>query len=143
MNDQGYVCVFAKTPHAEPVKTRLAPVVGYSGAAALAEAFLQDTWSAVCSLPWAKAVIASTDHSIASAVSGNSEIWLQGEGDLGARLERILSHALKSSPFSIAIGADTPGLPLDLLEQARCALQMVDAVLGPSEDGGFYLLGLR
>lgn len=71
------------------------------------------------------------------------EIWLQGEGDLGARLERILSCALKSSLFAIAIGGDTPGLPSDLFEQARAALHVADAVIGPSEDGGFYLLGMR
>jgi rSAM/selenodomain-associated transferase 2 len=43
----------------------------------------------------------------------------------------------------IAIGADSPGLPTKYLEQAREALERADAVVGPSEDGGFYLLGLR
>jgi rSAM/selenodomain-associated transferase 2 len=70
-------------------------------------------------------------------------MWLQGEGDLGARLERILGRALSNSSFAIAIGADSPGLPAALLEQARSALQEADAVMGPCEDGGFYLLGLR
>jgi len=41
------------------------------------------------------------------------------------------------------LGADTPGLPRALLEQARVALQDADAVVGPGCDGGFYLLGLR
>ncbi len=140
---EGCICVFAKPPQAGKVKTRLMPILGSDGAAALAEAFLQDTCEAVSSLPWAKAVIASTDPSISSVVSTGSEIWLQGEGDLGARLERILKRALETCSFAIAIGADNPGLPLSFLEEARSALRHADAVIGPSEDGGFYLLALR
>ena len=74
---------------------------------------------------------------------GFAEVWLQGEGDLGDRLERILSRALQQFPSAIAIGADSPGLPIDFLEQTRDALQAADAVIGPCEDGGFYLLALR
>ncbi len=140
---EGCICVFAKPPQAGKVKTRLMPALGSKGAAALAAAFLQDTCEAVSSLPWAKAVIASTDHLCSSIVSGSCEIWLQGEGDLGARLERILHRALTCSSVAIAIGADGPGLPRAFLEQARSALQKADAVIGPCEDGGFYLLGLH
>jgi glycosyltransferase A (GT-A) superfamily protein (DUF2064 family) len=49
---------------------------------------------------------------------------------------------LRESPAAIALGADSPGLPLRLVETAREALSKSDAVLGPCEDGGFYLLGL-
>src|SRR5207302_7931644 len=42
-----------------------------------------------------------------------------------------------------AIGADSPGLPAAYLESARQALTTADAVLGPSIDGGFYLMGLK
>jgi glycosyltransferase A (GT-A) superfamily protein (DUF2064 family) len=55
----------------------------------------------------------------------------------------VLRRALSLAPFVIAIGIDTPGLPHTFLEQAREALRDADAVLGPAEDGGFYLLGLR
>ncbi len=143
MQQEGCICVFAKAPRTGIVKTRLAQAIGSDAAVALAEAFLQDTWSAVCGLPWAKAVIASMDPSISSVVSSDPEIWLQGEGDLGARLERILKRGLETCSFAIAIGADTPGLPLNFLEEARSALRHADGVIGPSEDGGFYLLALR
>ncbi len=142
MDPQGCICVFAKAPRAGTVKTRLAPVLGNDGAAALATAFLQDTFEAIGSLPWAKAVLATTDP-ISSDVCEAGEIWLQGEGDLGARLERILRRALEASSFAMAIGADSPGLPPAYLERARSALQQADAVIGPCDDGGFYLLGLR
>jgi rSAM/selenodomain-associated transferase 2/rSAM/selenodomain-associated transferase 1 len=137
------ICVFAKPPEPGNAKTRLAPAVGAHGAAALAEAFLQDTWTAVSSLPWARAVIASTASFRPSGLGGSPEIWLQGEGDLGARLERIFRRALSESDCAFALGADSPGLPPRLLEQARDAMREADAVIGPCEDGGFYLLGLR
>jgi uncharacterized protein len=43
----------------------------------------------------------------------------------------------------LAIGSDTPNLPLEFLENARRALETTGAVLGPSLDGGFYLIGLK
>jgi len=39
------------------------------------------------------------------------EVWLQSEGDLGDRLEKVLRLALKRKPIVLAIGADSPGLP--------------------------------
>lgn len=46
-------------------------------------------------------------------------------------------------PGAIALGADTPGLPGELLDRACAALTSADAAIGPTEDGGFYLLALR
>jgi glycosyltransferase A (GT-A) superfamily protein (DUF2064 family) len=95
-------------------------------------------------LPWVRRVVACSDPSIElDDAAGSREVWPQGEGDLGMRIERVLQRALRTAPFAIAIGADTPGLPAHLLEGARLALHEREAVLGPAEDGGFYLLGLR
>jgi len=139
---EAYVCVFAKPPQPGQVKTRLAQTVGSAIAAQLAQAFLEDTWALVRELSWAHAVAALADGPMPIALEGG-EVWSQGEGDLGARIERVLRRALGAAPQAIAIGADTPGLPRTLLEQAHAALRSHDAVLGPAEDGGFYLLGLR
>ena len=46
------------------------------------------------------------------------------------------------APLAVAIGTDSPGLPPRLLDAAGRALATADAVIGPCEDGGFYLLGL-
>ena len=137
------ICVFAKAAVPGRVKTRLAPLLGTRFAAELAKAFLQDTWASVSDLSWAKPVLASTEKATLDFLPGPIETWLQGEGDLGARLENTSRHALCQHPYVIAIGADSPGLPAKYLEQAREALHLADAVIGPSEDGGFYLLGLR
>ncbi|HVC91878.1 MAG TPA: TIGR04282 family arsenosugar biosynthesis glycosyltransferase [Acidobacteriaceae bacterium] len=144
MQQDTCVCVFFKSPIVGTVKTRLIPLVGAESAAALAEAFFRDTWNRVRSLSWAVPIVASTGP-LNPALLPHPEpgVWLQGGGDLGARMERILRRALAQAPFTIALGADSPGMPARLLHQAHEALQSADAVLGPSDDGGFYLLALR
>lgn len=143
MRAEATVCVFAKPPRPGLVKTRLAVALGTGQAAALARAFYEDTWSAATSLPWAKAVLASTEPAAEEWLGNGAPAWPQGRGDLGERLERVLRRALHDTPVALAIGTDTPGLPPILFSQARSALADADAVLGPCEDGGFYLLGVR
>lgn len=135
-----HLVVMAKAPRPGQVKTRLAVTRGDRVATALAHAFLLDTWRGASTLAWATPVIAGDgpDMGIPGAT-----VWPQGTGDLGARLERVARRALQEGERVIIIGSDTPGLPLLCLEAARDALARSDAVLGPSQDGGFYLLGLR
>jgi hypothetical protein len=137
------VCVFAKPPRAGEAKTRLAPAVGLEGAASLARAFLVDVWAGVRRLPWARPVLASPGPWPEGLLPVPVEVWPQGEGDLGARMERVLRRGLEEAPCVMALGGDSPGLPLAYLEAARAALSTAEAVFGPSEDGGFYLLALR
>ncbi|MFP2909527.1 TIGR04282 family arsenosugar biosynthesis glycosyltransferase [Pyxidicoccus sp. 3LFB2] len=142
----GDVCVFAKPPVAGQVKTRLARTLGQDVAAELAAAFFADTWALLRTLPWIRPVLATTQAGRPEglACEADAEVWLQGEGGLGERLERVLRRALERGPWAMALGADTPGLPGPLLEEARAKLAAgADAVLGPAEDGGFYLLALK
>lgn len=144
MSPDTSICVFFKPPRAGEVKTRLIPAVGADGAASLAEAFFRDTWSCVETLSWAIPVVASTELlSSRDLPQPAKPVWLQGGGNLGARIERILRRALKQTPFAMAIGADSPGIPSDFLDHAHDAIKMADAVIGPCDDGGFYLLGVR
>jgi rSAM/selenodomain-associated transferase 1 len=144
VRSEATLCVFAKPPRAGRVKTRLAAAIGSAQAAALARAFLEDTWSAASALPWARAVLATTGPAaVERGGAARATAWPQGGGDLGERLERVLRRALRETPSALAIGSDTPGLPPALLSEARSALRRADAVLGPCEDGGFYLIGLR
>lgn len=135
------ICIFAKPPVPGTVKTRLA---AGDRAARLARAFLIDTCTAARELPWAKPIVATTGP-LDPALSARLELptWPQGEGDLGARIERVLRRALAMAPGAIAIGADTPGLPPERLAAARAALADADAAIGPTDDGGFYVLALR
>ncbi len=146
------VCVFAKPFIPGEVKTRLAPVLGFERAAALAAAMFSDMWRAVSSCPGVRPVLATLNCE--SPDIGRvqdrfpieipeADIWLQGDGDLGMRLERIFSRALSTAPAAIAVGADSPLLTVAHLQQALIALDTHCAVIGSCEDGGFYLLGLR
>ncbi len=144
------ICLFAKPPVRGQAKMRLSGALGATAAAHLARAFLLDSWEALRRIRWAEPVLATTtmaglpgDLRLGGSPEG-PEVWLQVPGNLGTRIERILSRALARAGAAIAIGADTPGLPVRFFEAARRALSGGwDAALGPSTDGGFYLLGLR
>ena len=138
----GTWCLFAKPPTAGRSKTRLARAVGRPRAARLASAFLVDT---VASLPRkAGLLLATTDvRGDFPAELSHLERWPQGNGNLGDRLQQVMSRALATHDWVIAVGADSPGVPLERYRQAQRALQRgAPAVIGPSLDGGFFLLGL-
>lgn len=136
------VAVFAKPPAPGRVKTRLAASVGDASAVALARELLADAWDAASACPWARPVLATTDVHAEHGI-GSVEAWDQGDGDLGARVERVLRRGLTVAPVVFAVGADTGGLSASALDAARAALAGHAAVLAPAEDGGFWLLGVR
>jgi hypothetical protein len=69
---------------------------------------------------------------------------LQRGADLGERMHRALSHALRRHRGAILIGADCPALrPADLRRAARRLAGGCEVVLGPAEDGGYVLIGAR
>lgn len=137
------VCIFAKAPEPGRVKTRLINRLGKEGAAKLASAMFQDVWRVASSCPGVQPVLATIDTGTFPVSIDSSNIWLQGEGDLGMRVERILRRGLEDAPAAIALGADSPSITVAHLQSAAAILGRHDAVIGPSLDGGFYLLGVR
>ncbi len=145
------VIVMAKQPIVGQAKTRLCPAYTPEQAAALAEAFLRDTVTTVQQANCAQIVPAFTPPEsaawFAAAFPGLPRIP-QPEGDLGERLTGVLEAAwrLRYRPC-VVIGADSPHLPPERLHAAFAALrpgpEAADVVLGPAEDGGYYLLGLK
>ncbi|MBT8445500.1 MAG: DUF2064 domain-containing protein, partial [Gammaproteobacteria bacterium] len=72
------------------------------------------------------------------------EVRVQCDGDLGQRMHTALQSALGDHPAAVLVGSDIPHLDAAHIEAAAAALRSgADAVLGPSDDGGFYLVGLR
>jgi hypothetical protein len=140
--EQAVICIFAKPPVAGKVKTRLIPELGEQRAAELAEAFLQDTVAMARKCAWARCVIAATEN-FERGYFRPDEVWLQGEGDLGMRLERVFRRGLQQFEVVFALGADSPGLRPTVLAEAHAALVNADAVFGGVRDGGFYLMGLK
>ncbi|MEE8143395.1 MAG: TIGR04282 family arsenosugar biosynthesis glycosyltransferase, partial [Planctomycetota bacterium] len=67
----------------------------------------------------------------------------QGEGSLGVRLARAFQSAFqRGAKRAIAVGADTPHLPLEILDQALRVVVSGQVALGPARDGGYYLIGI-
>lgn len=137
------ICIFAKPPIPGRVKTRLAQSIGPAQAAKLATAMLRDVWSVVRTLAEAVPVLAAAEAGSFGIDVPAERIWLQQSGDLGLRIECILRRGLETARAAIALGADTPLVTSAHLIQAIDCLKSGDAVIGPCDDGGFYLLGMR
>jgi rSAM/selenodomain-associated transferase 1 len=146
---QTAVVIMAKQPQPGAVKTRLCPPLSPQAAAALYRAFLLDKIAQVGRLKAASPVIAYTPDTARHYFADIAPQFLllpQHGDNLGARLVHTFMHLFATGYTGVlAIDSDTPTLPTDFLQQAvaRLALPQYDVVLGPSEDGGYYLIGLR
>jgi len=140
------VAVMAKVPQPGAVKTRLAGALGSVGACELYRAFLRDLDERlmVLGLPvlwyhW------PDDATFADLVPGALEVVLQRGADLGERMAAAFDDAFERnlSP-TVMLGADVPHIPTGRIKEAIGRLQSgAEVVLGPTADGGYYLIGLR
>jgi len=144
------VLVMAKAPVAGQVKTRLGAEVGMDAAAELAAASLLDTVTACreafgpadCLLALCGDLRSAVrGEELAAAVAG----W-RVSGQRGETFAERLAHAHAEVPPGtpvVQVGMDTPQLTSGHLHATAAALVGHDAVLGPAEDGGWWVLGLR
>lgn len=133
--------VLTKSPVAGRVKTRLCPPYSAAQAAALAEAALADTLSAVAEAPARRRVLV-LDGEPGPWLEPGFDIVAQGEGGLAERL--AAAFAPVEGP-ALLVGMDTPQLRPALLAHAIRSLSdpANDAVLGATPDGGYWTIGLR
>ncbi len=139
------------------VKTRLAAERGDKDAVILYSAFLQDT-AAICAAwqsqkfgvdPNRRLVLCVADQiedplMVDVARKGGARIILQSEGDLGERLTAAFQDEFDRGARSVcAVGGDSPTLPSHLIEHAFRALQWERVVIGPTFDGGYWLVGAQ
>jgi hypothetical protein len=143
------VAIMAKAPRAGTVKTRLCPPLSPREAAALARGFLRDRIAQVRDLTGVSPAIAYTPASardLFERLAPDFALTPQDGADLGARMRSTLAALLSSGhQAAVAIGTDTPTLPTRVIQHAveLIASGDVDVVLGPAEDGGYYLIGVR
>ncbi|WP_206185865.1 TIGR04282 family arsenosugar biosynthesis glycosyltransferase [Sphingosinicella sp. BN140058] len=137
------ILLFAKAPVAGRVKTRLIPTLGADGAARLARRMLSRTLSAARASGIAVELCGDPDPACWGPLSFGISLSVQGDGDLGQRLAHAASRTIERGQAALLIGADCPGLDAAHLRAAAAALEAVDAVIHPAEDGGYVLLGLR
>jgi len=143
------VFIMAKAPRVGEVKTRLCPPLAPAEATELYRAFLLDKIEQVRGLRSAIPAIAYTppeERAVFETLAPGVVLFPQEGEDLGARLANSFDALLRSGyTGALAVDSDTPTLPPEYLEHALAAVAEpdVDLVLGPSEDGGYYLIGLR
>ncbi|MFO8231893.1 MAG: TIGR04282 family arsenosugar biosynthesis glycosyltransferase [Longimonas sp.] len=140
--------VFAKWPAPGRVKTRLTPVLTDEEAAQLYRAFLLDlleqtqALEADVILHWAEGLPNGQGQPFAERVDAMA---VQQGPSLGARMRNAIDATLSDGYERIAIvGSDHPTLPTAFLREAFAALKRPSSIaLGPSYDGGFYLIGMN
>ena len=139
--------VVAKRPAPGQTKTRLTPPLLPDQAAALYECFLRDTLDLMRQVPGAQPVMAylpPAEKAYFAQLAPDFELILQEGADLGARLDHALSHCLQLGyQRAVIMDSDSPTLPITCLVGAFEALDEADVVLGPCDDGGYYLIGLK
>ena len=140
------VIVFAKNPVPNQVKTRLIPTLSPEQAATLYTAFLRDWCETLAKLSGVDLIIAYTPPEAESdlqALIGDDATYIPQIGtDLGERLTSATQWAAKQGYTKILlVGSDSPTLPISYISKALTLLDSRDIVIGPSTDGGYYLIG--
>lgn len=147
----GHLIIMLKYPTPGEVKTRLAPAMGKQRACELYQLLVRHTLAttrkfASSAAVSVKARVAGAPHerAVREWIGSGIDFQPQGDGDLGARMERALNESFASgaSP-AVLIGGDCPELGVQQLERAFEILKTKELVIGPAADGGYYLIGLR
>lgn len=128
--------IFARLPVPGKVKTRLIPAVGEEGAARIYARLLAHTVEVAreSGLDFELRVTGGEVEAFHDLFGAETQVVDQSGGDLGEKMARVDAPAL-------LIGSDCPGLSVPLLQAAAGALADRRVVLGPANDGGYYLIG--
>ncbi|EFO80457.1 hypothetical protein OSCT_1682 [Oscillochloris trichoides DG-6] len=140
--------VVAKRPLAGYTKTRLYPPLNPQTAVLLYEGFLRDTLELMRQVPNVRRGIAFLPHDAENyfrEIAPDMDLIPQRGNNLGERLDHLLTDALQAgTPCAVVVNSDSPTLPLTYFHLAFDYLNAgADLVLGPCDDGGYYLIGLR
>jgi rSAM/selenodomain-associated transferase 1 len=146
--------IMAKAPRAGEVKTRLASSLSPAAVAAFYCCLLDDTLALARSLKLGGVEVAimcpDSDVNELTQLAGTqlanneaSVVAQKGEG-LAAGLTSVFAHFAEGRPRrTIAFNSDSPHLPRSILEDAFETLAAHDVVVGPTHDGGYYLVGAK
>lgn len=142
----GRLAVYTKAPVPGEVKTRLQPRLTPAQCASLYQRLTRHAAAtAVHSrlYPVELHVAGDPDHPFLVELAGqfNLPVRLQQGDNLGERMHRTLSEALRSADFAMILGCDCPAVSPALLRQAGRALADKPVTLLPAEDGGYGLIG--
>lgn len=144
---QNVLLVVAKKPSPGQTKTRLCPPLNCEQAADLYECFLCDTLAVMRQVPnvTPKIVYLPQDaHDYFRNLAPDMDLVQQRGESLGERLDNLLTNELlDGADKAVVMNSDSPTLPKAYLIQAFDQLTATDVVLGPTLDGGYYLIGVK
>ncbi len=149
MPHESTLIVFARAPEPGKVKSRLASALGENKATEIYKLLLQQTMqtAAATDCTHIELHVAGDDQHpfiLALAQQYGLPILVQQGDDLGERMGTSINSALKTARMAVLIGCDCANLEASDLEEAKDALQEgADVVLGPTADGGYYLVGMK
>jgi uncharacterized protein len=146
-NSERVLVVMAKAPRPGEVKTRLTPSVSPAAVTAFYCCLLEDTLALARSLSNVEVAIMCPETDVNEmaqlASSEVSVVAQEGEG-LAAGLTSVFAHfAAGHQRRTIAFNSDSPHLPSSVLEDAFETLAANHLVVGPTHDGGYYLVGAK
>jgi rSAM/selenodomain-associated transferase 1 len=139
--------VVAREPVPGRTKTRLCPPLTPEEAARLYEMFLLDTLEIMRQVPGVDRFIVYLPEGAEGyfrALAPDFKLIPQIGSSLGVRLDNALSRCLNTGyEHAVIMDSDSPSLPSDYVRMAFSKLASSDGVIGPCEDGGYYLIGLN
>lgn len=137
----------AKYWEAGQVKTRLGRDVGLESAAQLQRAFLQTLLERLSPIDGRRVLVFTPNErepEFAELARGEWGLEPQSQGRLGIRMRSYFDNAFRAGCRRVAlVGADSPSLPIERITAAFDQLESVPVVIGPSRDGGYYLVAAR
>lgn len=148
MHDDVVLIVFSRAPEPGKVKTRLIDTVGEQQATDIYKQLLANTIKAAAASAFNQVelcIAGDVEHPFIKSISEEYgfPVYAQQGDDLGMRMYHALAQALLRYNSAVLVGCDCAGLTEDDLNQARQALfDNIDVVIGPSTDGGYYLVGM-
>ena len=141
------IVVFTRAPIAGQVKTRLIPALGEERATSLHAKLANRMIECALGCQLAPVVLACDPDEHApffDAFRHKASMFAQQGQDIGERMHHALASCLNDCATSaILMGTDCPTIDAAYLRSAIVALTDTDAVIGPAEDGGYGLIGLR
>lgn len=135
--------IFVRSPKLGKVKTRLAKEVGDEEALSIYIRLLTHTRQIAEKVDATRHLFYSDEVIEDDWSTDYFDKSLQAEGDLGVKMRHAIITALTSSDKAVIIGSDCAQLKSSIIDAAYDALDQNDVVLGPTYDGGYYLLGVK
>ncbi|HUH64893.1 MAG TPA: TIGR04283 family arsenosugar biosynthesis glycosyltransferase, partial [Syntrophales bacterium] len=139
--------MFVRFPEPGGVKSRLAAKLGGEEASNLYRSFVEDLLERLSGGPYRFRIAfhpADRERELRKMLGGEFSCFAQEGEDLGERMKNSFLRCYEEGARCVAlIGSDIPDLPKETIDEAFCVLGKKDAVIGPAEDGGYYLIGFR